>query len=91
LATKNVYIAAIGLIIIIIIIMVSTLAQSYHHASSHLAGGAVELATSWKEAKYASLPRAFFFSQSHLKLWVQLPPSASNFMRESLTHLTHEI
>jgi len=48
--------------------VVSTLAQSYLHALSHLAGGAAKLATSRMEAKYASAPRVFFFSQSHLNL-----------------------
>jgi len=53
--------------------VVSTLAQSYLCASSHSAGGAAELATSRKEPNTPACPRAFFFSQSPLKLLVQLP------------------
>jgi len=44
-----------------VITVVSTLMQSHLHASSHLAGGAAELATSRKDAKYASLTQGFLF------------------------------
>jgi len=44
--------------------VVSTLAQSYFHVSSHLAGSAVELATSRKNAEYANLSQSFLFSAS---------------------------
>jgi len=43
------------------ITVTSTLAKSYIHASSHMAGGAAELAASWKEAKYSCLTQSHIF------------------------------
>jgi len=45
--------------IMINVTLVSTLAQSYLHASSHLADGAAELATSRMEGKYTTLSQSF--------------------------------
>jgi len=52
--------------------MVSTLAQSYLHASSDLAGGAAELATSRKEAKYISLSGNFLFQPVALQTFASI-------------------
>jgi len=54
----------------------STLARSYPHDSSHLAGDAAELATSPKEAKYACLSHSFLFQQ------VALAHTSSDFSYE---------
>jgi len=61
---------------------VSTLAQCYLHASSYLAGGAAELATSQKEAKYASLFHSFLFQPVALETLGSIAPSSSDFLCE---------
>jgi len=64
------------------ITVVSKLAQSYLHASSHLAGGAAELAISRKEAKYASLSQSFLFQPVTLETLGSVAPSSSDFLSE---------
>jgi len=57
-------------------------AQSYLYASSHLAGCAVELATSQKEAKYASFSQSFLFQPAALESLCSTAPSSSDFLCE---------
>jgi len=59
-----------------------TLAQSYLHASSHWAGGAAELATSQKEAKYASLSQSFLSQPVALERLGSTAPSLSDLLCE---------
>jgi len=67
---------------------VSTLAKSYLHASSHLAGGAAELATSWKEAKYASLSHNYLFQPVALETLGSIATSSSDFLCEVARRLS---
>jgi len=62
----------------------TTLTKSYLHASLHLAGGAAELATSLKEASYASLSQSFLFQPVALETL----GSSSDFLCEVVRRLS---
>ena len=62
--------------------MVSTLADSYLHASSHSAGGAAEIASVRKEAKYSVLPPDYIFQPVAFETLGSLNSSGYDFLCE---------
>ena len=62
--------------------VVSTLADSYLHASSHSAGGAAEIASVRKEAKYSILPPDYIFQPVAFETLGSLNSSGYDFLCE---------
>jgi len=62
------------------ITVANTLAQSYIHTSSHMAGGAAELAASRKEAKYSCLTQSHIFQPIALETLSTFASSTCDFI-----------
>ena len=60
----------------------TTLADSYHRASSATAAAAAEMAASRKEVKYSDLPASISFQPIAVETLGPISESAVNFLRE---------